>query len=64
MRTFKLLLACAAVGAAICGLASLGCDAGYQGQLCWSQSQCGYGEICVKEHDWSPSGRCVKGSLP
>ncbi|MGD0679945.1 MAG: hypothetical protein ABSC94_31565 [Polyangiaceae bacterium] len=32
------------------------------GAICFSDANCGYGEVCIKEHSWSPSGVCIKGS--
>jgi hypothetical protein len=32
------------------------------GQFCMKDGDCGFQEVCIREHTWSPSGVCVKGA--
>jgi hypothetical protein len=31
----------------------------YPGQMCMNTSTCGHCEICIKEHSYDPTGKCL-----
>ena len=49
----------------VCGLGAVASlTAAQEGMMCFKQKDCMPGYVCLKKHDYDPSGQCVKGGLP